>query len=363
MEWATQLRTTLALADWGRGKQVLVVVHDPTQGALLDAELHAMGRRYLVCSGATVLLGVPPRSTVVLALIPSELGWLNANRPLLEERALVVMCVASPEVAEVMGREAPDLFSWMAARIDLPEGPQVFQRLAAVVAGFNRDAAYHLAHAFSLVLSAALTHAEDPPTLPGGTAFLMLTNLVTAASHQPPEQIEDFVEALAPLLPAAWVHRTGTSVLFLLMQLGANAVIDLVLRLFHRVQHPEAPPGTPAQFSVNPDQWPPPPQSTELLLPAEVAVLRQALLDAGLASEETQARLQAHLPPALAASLPRLGEPDRLDRCLKELNQPEWILGGRPALSWWLEAVEALVGGDQRPVIAALRARVGGQSE
>ncbi|TKD13274.1 hypothetical protein [Polyangium fumosum] len=68
------------------------------------------------------LVDLPDGSVVVLVLEGEDAGWLNINRPVFARKLLKVVLFCRREVTEVLAREAPDFYDWIAQRHECPPG-------------------------------------------------------------------------------------------------------------------------------------------------------------------------------------------------------------------------------------------------
>lgn len=123
MTWLDDLRRALALADGHRGRVVLVVGDDVAAvPALMEVVDARNGAPSTVEFDARALTSAPPGATVALTLRRADVRWLNRHRPIIAEHRLTVILWARPDAADRLAREAPDLFDWIATRVDVPGG-------------------------------------------------------------------------------------------------------------------------------------------------------------------------------------------------------------------------------------------------
>ena len=119
-DWIAEIRQGLRLSPRG----VLILVDDAVPerlGGLVRALL-ADHPDLEVLARPSGLVDLPDGAVVVLVPEAEDAGWLNINRPVFARKSLKVVLFCRREVTEVLAREAPDFYDWIAQRHECPPG-------------------------------------------------------------------------------------------------------------------------------------------------------------------------------------------------------------------------------------------------
>jgi hypothetical protein len=123
-EWLRQVRRWLHLGHKG----VLVMIRDAQLAQLrpLVRTLESVDPSLTVTGNAAELLACSKGALVLLIVNARDLGWLNLNRPIFEQRALRVVLWVEPELSGRLKFESPDLHDWISHFVPCPEGVPEF---------------------------------------------------------------------------------------------------------------------------------------------------------------------------------------------------------------------------------------------
>ncbi|MRG94918.1 hypothetical protein [Polyangium spumosum] len=119
-DWIAEIRQGLRLSPRG----VLILVDDAVPerlGGLVRALL-ADHPDLEVLARPSGLIDLPDGAVVVLVPEAEDAAWLNINRPVFARKSLKVVLFCRREVTEVLAREAPDFYDWIAQRHECPPG-------------------------------------------------------------------------------------------------------------------------------------------------------------------------------------------------------------------------------------------------
>lgn len=119
-DWIEEIRLGLRLSP--RGVLILVDHAVPERLGGLVRALLADHPDLEVLAKPSGLVDLPDGSVVVLVPEAEDAFWLNMNRPVFARKALKVVLFCRREVTEVLAREAPDFYDWIAQRHDCPPG-------------------------------------------------------------------------------------------------------------------------------------------------------------------------------------------------------------------------------------------------
>lgn len=136
MSWRAQLEASLALIGEADSKLFLIEVADPTDLGALDPVLVQTGLPWRFVYNVSELLPASESRFIVTPIHHGHIEWLNHNRPLFNARKLVVLFVADRETASHFSHAAPDIYSWLAAKIELPSDRRSPERSVEAVLGF-----------------------------------------------------------------------------------------------------------------------------------------------------------------------------------------------------------------------------------
>jgi hypothetical protein len=119
-EWLRQVRRWLHLGHKG----VLVMIRDAQLAQLrpLVRMLETVDSSLTVTNDAPELLECHPGALALLIVRERDLGWLNLNRPIFEQRSLRVVLWVEPELSVRLKFESPDLHDWISHFVQCPEG-------------------------------------------------------------------------------------------------------------------------------------------------------------------------------------------------------------------------------------------------
>ncbi|MDI1431723.1 tetratricopeptide repeat protein [Polyangium sorediatum] len=119
-DWIEEIRLGLRLSPRG----VLILVDEA-----VPERLGGLVRALLVDHPDLEVLARPAElptladgSVVVLVPEAEDASWLNMNRPVFARKSLKVVLFCRREVTEVLAREAPDFYDWIAQRHECPPG-------------------------------------------------------------------------------------------------------------------------------------------------------------------------------------------------------------------------------------------------
>ncbi|WP_437547155.1 tetratricopeptide repeat protein [Sorangium sp. So ce367] len=122
--WLDRLSLILRLA--GRG---VIVLMDRARPERLGELMRHLVREHPdaeVLTEAPALASLSAGSTVVLCARRADAGWLNQERPVVQERGLRLVLFSDEETTLHLSRCAVDFYDWISHRIDCPEGPPAF---------------------------------------------------------------------------------------------------------------------------------------------------------------------------------------------------------------------------------------------
>ncbi|MDI3285950.1 hypothetical protein [Polyangium sp. 15x6] len=119
-DWIEEIRLGLRLSP--RGVLILVDHAVPERLGGLARALLADHPDLEVLARPSGLMDLPDGSVVVLVPEAEDAFWLNMNRPVFARKSLKVVLFCRREVTEVLAREAPDFYDWIAQRHECPPG-------------------------------------------------------------------------------------------------------------------------------------------------------------------------------------------------------------------------------------------------
>lgn len=119
-DWIEQIRLGLRLSR--RGVLILVDHAVPERLGGLVRALLVDHPDLEVLAKPNGLVDLPDGAVVVLVPEAEDAAWLNINRPVFARKSLKVVLFCRREVTEVLAREAPDFYDWIAQRHECPPG-------------------------------------------------------------------------------------------------------------------------------------------------------------------------------------------------------------------------------------------------
>ncbi|MDC3954669.1 tetratricopeptide repeat protein [Polyangium jinanense] len=119
-DWIEEIRLGLRLSP--RGVLILVDEAVPERLGGLVRALLVDHPDLEVLAKPSGLMDLPDGSAVVLVPEAEDAFWLNMNRPVFARKSLKVVLFCRREVTEVLAREAPDFYDWIAQRHECPPG-------------------------------------------------------------------------------------------------------------------------------------------------------------------------------------------------------------------------------------------------